>query len=217
MRIILLGPPGSGKGTQAKFISEKFSIPHVSTGDIFRFHISQKSLLGLEAKSYIDKGQLVPDEVTIKLIESRLTEDDCKNGFLLDGFPRTINQADALESLLNKINASVNNVINIEVPSQDIIDRITGRRVCKNCGASYHVSFNPSAVKDICDRCGGPLIQREDDTENTVRKRLAVYENQTKPLVEYYSKKGLLCNINGKQDIAKVFKDICSILGSGIE
>jgi adenylate kinase len=143
MRIILLGPPGSGKGTQAKFLSEKFSIPHISTGDIFRLHISQKSLLGLEAKSYIDKGQLVPDEVTIKLIESRLTEDDCKNGFLLDGFPRTIKQADALVSLLIKMNASVDSVINIEVPSKDIIDRITGRRVCKNCGASYHIIFNP--------------------------------------------------------------------------
>ena len=216
MRIILLGPPGSGKGTQAKFLSEKFSIPHISTGDIFRLHISQKSLLGLEAKSYIDKGQLVPDEVTIKLIESRLTEDDCKNGFLLDGFPRTIKQADALESLLIKMNASVDSVINIEVPSKDIIDRITGRRVCKNCGASYHIIFNPSAVKDICDRCEGPLIQREDDTEGTVRKRLDVYESQTKPLVSYYDEKGLLCNINGSQDIAKVFKDICSILGSGI-
>jgi adenylate kinase len=216
MRIILLGPPGSGKGTQAKFLSEKFSIPHISTGDIFRLHISQKSLLGLEAKSYIDKGQLVPDEVTIKLIESRLTEDDCKNGFLLDGFPRTIKQADALVSLLIKMNASVDSVINIEVPSKDIIDRITGRRVCKNCGASYHIIFNPSAVKDICDRCEGPLIQREDDTEGTVRKRLDVYESQTKPLVRYYDEKGLLRNINGSQDIAKVFKDICSILGSGI-
>jgi adenylate kinase len=216
MRIILLGPPGSGKGTQAKFLSEKFSIPHISTGDIFRLHISQKSLLGLEAKSYIDKGQLVPDEVTIKLIESRLTEDDCKNGFLLDGFPRTIKQADALVSLLIKMNASVDSVINIEVPSKDIIDRITGRRVCKNCGASYHIIFNPSAVKDICDRCEGPLIQREDDTEGTVRKRLDVYESQTKPLVSYYDEKGLLRNINGSQDIAKVFKDICSILGSGI-
>lgn len=216
MRIILLGPPGSGKGTQAKFLSEKFSIPHISTGDIFRLHISQKSLLGLEAKSYIDKGQLVPDEVTIKLIESRLTEDDCKNGFLLDGFPRTIKQADALESLLIKMNASVDSVINIGVPSKEIIDRITGRRVCKNCGASYHIIFNPSAVKDICDRCEGPLIQREDDTEGTVRKRLDVYESQTKPLVRYYDEKGLLRNINGSQDIAKVFKDICSILGSGI-
>lgn len=217
MRIILLGPPGSGKGTQAKFISEKFSIPHISTGDIFRLHISQKSLLGLEAKSYIDKGQLVPDEVTIKLIESRLTEDDCKNGFLLDGFPRTIKQADALESLLKKIDASVDSVVNIEVPSKNIIDRITGRRVCKNCGASYHIIFNPSAVKDICDRCGGLLIQREDDKEGTVIKRLDVYNSQTKPLVRYYDEKGLLRNINGDQDIAKVFKDICSILGSGIE
>lgn len=217
MRIILLGPPGSGKGTQAKLISEKFGIPHISTGDIFRLHISQKSSLGLEAKSYIDKGQLVPDELTIKLIESRLTEDDCKNGFLLDGFPRTINQADALEGLLKKINASVDSVINIEVPSEDIIDRITGRRVCKKCGASYHIIFNPSAAKDICDRCGGPLIQREDDTEGTVRKRLEVYESQTKPLIRYYEEKGLLRNTNGSQDIAKVFKDICNILGSGIE
>lgn len=217
MRIILLGPPGSGKGTQAKLISEKFGIPHISTGDIFRLHISQKSSLGLEAKSYIDKGQLVPDELTIKLIESRLTEDDCKNGFLLDGFPRTINQADALEGLLKKINASVDSVINIEVPSEDIIDRITGRRVCKNCGASYHIIFNPSAASGICDRCEGPLIQREDDTEGTVRKRLEVYENQTKPLIKYYDEKGLLRNVNGSQDIAKVFKDICNILGSGIE
>ena len=217
MRIILLGPPGSGKGTQAKFISERFGMPHISTGDIFRFHINQKSLLGLEAKSFIDKGQLVPDQVTIKLIESRLTEDDCNNGFLLDGFPRTINQADALEGLLNKIGASVDSVINIEVPSEDIVDRITGRRICKDCGASYHIIFNPSAAKDVCDRCGGTLMQREDDTENTVRKRLAVYENQTKPLIRYYDEKGLLRNINGSQDITKVFKDICSILGSGIE
>lgn len=217
MRIILLGPPGSGKGTQAKFISEKFSIPHISTGDIFRLHISQKSLLGLEAKSYIDKGQLVPDEVTIKLIKSRLTEDDCKKGFLLDGFPRTIIQADALESLLKEINVSVDSVINIEVPAEDIIDRITGRRVCKKCGASYHIIFNPSAANDICDKCTGPLIQREDDTEGTVRKRLEVYESQTKPLIRYYEDKGLLRNINGSQDIAKVFKDICNILGSGIE
>jgi len=217
MRIILLGPPGSGKGTQAKFIIEKFSIPHISTGDIFRLHISQKSLLGLEAKSYIDKGQLVPDEVTVQLIKSRLTEDDCKNGFLLDGFPRTIKQADALESLLKEINVSVDSVINIEVPTEDIIDRITGRRVCKKCGASYHIIFNPSAANDICDRCGGPLIQREDDTEGTVRKRLEVYESETKPLIRYYEEKGLLRNVNGSQDIAKVFKDICNILGSGIE
>lgn len=217
MRIILLGPPGSGKGTQAKFIIEKFSIPHISTGDIFRLHISQKSLLGLEAKSYIDKGQLVPDEVTVQLIKSRLTEDDCKNGFLLDGFPRTIKQADALESLLKEINVSVDSVINIEVSTEDIIDRITGRRVCKKCGASYHIIFNPSAANDICDRCGGPLIQREDDTEGTVRKRLEVYESETKPLIRYYEEKGLLRNVNGSQDIAKVFKDICNILGSGIE
>lgn len=217
MRIILLGPPGSGKGTQAKLISEKFSIPHISTGDIFRLHISQKTLLGLEAKSYIDKGQLVPDEVTVKLIKSRLTEDDCNKGFLLDGFPRTIKQADALESLLKEINVSVDSVINIEVPAEEIIDRITGRRVCKKCGASYHIIFNPSATNGICDRCDGPLIQREDDTEDTVRKRLEVYESQTKPLIRYYEEKGLLRNANGSQDIAKVFKDICNILGSGIE
>lgn len=214
MRIVLLGPPGSGKGTQAKFIVDKFGIPHISTGDIFRKNIKEETPLGVEAKSYMDKGQLVPDELTIAIVEDRLKEDDCKNGFMLDGFPRTLGQAEALTKVLESMGTSLNHVINIEVADEALIDRLTGRRVCPACGASFHMVFNPPKKEGICDYCSAEVVQRADDNVETVSSRLAVYSDQTKPLINYYQEKGTLRSINGEQDIQKVFKDICEALGS---
>lgn len=214
MRIVLLGPPGAGKGTQAKSIVDKYAIPHISTGDIFRKNIKEKTPLGIAAKEYIDKGCLVPDEVTVAIVEDRIKQADCIRGFLLDGFPRTVNQADALEKVLEKMGLKLDYVINIEVTSEALIERLSGRRVCLSCGASFHIKYNPPKREGICDICGGKLIQRDDDSENTVKNRLEVYSSQTAPLIEYYNEKGLLHSVDGEQDIDNVLKDIYNILGS---
>ena len=213
MKIVLLGPPGAGKGTQAKSISNKFSIPHVSTGDIFRKHISEMTPLGIEAKRNIDKGLLVTDSVTIQLVIERLKQDDCKKGFLLDGFPRTVAQAEALDDFLDNIEDRLSTALLIDVPKDFIIDRMSGRRVCLSCGASYHVEFNPSINEGKCNICGSDIIQRKDDEEKTVRNRLEIYDKQTQPLINYYKEKNLLSVLDGTQAINDVFKSICDILG----
>ena len=214
MRIILLGPPGAGKGTQAKSISNKFSIPHVSTGDIFRKNISEKTPLGIEAKKHIDKGHLVPDELTIDIIKDRLNNEDCINGFLLDGYPRTVNQAEVLETLLKEKGDSIDTALLIKVPREFILKRMTGRRVCLACGASYHIAFNPPEREGKCNLCGSALVQRADDNEDTVNERLDIYDAQTEPLIKYYSDKNLLSVVDGTQAINGVFESICSILGA---
>lgn len=212
MRIVLLGPPGAGKGTQAAKIVSEFNIPHISTGDIFRKNLKEGTPLGLKAKKYMDKGLLVPDDLVVELVKDRLTQEDCKDGFMLDGFPRTELQAKALDDELKSLETSLDVVINIEVDHNLLIERITGRRICKDCGATYHVKFNPPKVQGICDACGGELYQREDDKEETVKKRLEVYTEQTEPLIQYYKKKELLQTIDGQQDINIVFKDIKEVL-----
>lgn len=214
MKIVLLGPPGAGKGTQAKSISNRYSIPHISTGDIFRKNISENTPLGIEAKSYMDNGQLVPDEVTINMVKGRLQQDDCKNGYLLDGFPRTVHQAEALDNFLTEREESIDTALLIEVPKEFILERMTGRRVCPSCGASYHIKFNPPANDGKCDLCGSDVIQRKDDTEETVKERLDVYENQTQPLIDFYKNKKQLSVVDGTQAINEVFESICKILGS---
>ncbi len=213
MRLILLGPPGAGKGTQADKIAKEYNIPHISTGDIFRANIKNETELGLKAKQYIDNGELVPDSVVVAIVEDRIKQDDTKNGFLLDGFPRTENQALALDEALKEIGISLDAVININVDSQILVSRITGRRICKDCGATYHVEFNPSAEEGVCDLCGGELYQRSDDNEDTVQNRIDVYNKQTAPLIEYYSKQDLIKTIDGEQAIDKVFTDIVKKLG----
>lgn len=213
MEIILLGPPGAGKGTQAKSISAKYCIPHVSTGDIFRRQIIAMTPLGIEAKKYIDKGQLVPDELTIDIVRERLTQDDCREGFLLDGFPRTIKQAEALDEFLGKKEQELDAAVAIHVPRAFILERMTGRRVCVSCGASYHIKFNPPKVDEKCDICGNSIIQRKDDIEKTVNERLDVYEHQTQPVIEYYKKKNILSIVDGTQSIEDIFDSICGILG----
>ncbi|WP_373897467.1 adenylate kinase [Haloimpatiens sp. FM7315] len=213
MKIILLGPPGAGKGTQAKSISEKYCIPHISTGDIFRKNISEKTSLGVKAKEYMDKGLLVPDELTIDLVKDRLSKEDCKNGFLLDGFPRTVKQAEALDLFLKSNDEVIDTALLIEVPRELILERMTGRRVCQLCGASYHVKFNPPKNEGICDKCQSNLVQRKDDNEKTVKDRLDVYDNQTQPLIEYYKSRNVLSTVDGTLAIDKVFEDISSILG----
>lgn len=215
MKIVLLGPPGAGKGTQAKSISNRYSIPHISTGDIFRKNISEETPLGIEAKRYIDNGQLVPDKVTIDMVNDRLTWDDCKNGYLLDGFPRTVIQAEALEEFLATRDEKLDTSLLIEVPMGFILERMTGRRVCPSCGASYHVKFNPSTIDGVCDVCGSDIVQRKDDIEDTVRERLDVYERQTQPLIDFYKEKNLLSTVDGTKAINEVFESICTILGSG--
>ena len=214
MKIVLLGPPGAGKGTQAKSISNRYSIPHISTGDIFRKNISENTPLGIEAKSYMDNGQLVPDEVTINMVKGRLQQDDCKNGYLLDGFPRTVHQAEALDNFLTEREESIDTALLIEVPKEFILERMTGRRVCPSCGASYHIKFNPPTNDGKCDLCGSDVIQRKDDTEETVKERLDVYENQTQPLIDFYKNKKQLSVVDGTQAINEVFESICKILGS---
>lgn len=212
MKLILLGAPGAGKGTQAKYICDKYSIVHVSTGDIFRKNISEKTPLGNEAKRYIDSGKLVPDEVTISMLLNRIVEDDCKNGYILDGFPRTVKQAEALTKFLNKRNEFLDKVLLINVPKKFVLDRVTGRRVCPKCGASYHVLSNPPKVEGKCDDCGASIIQRSDDNETSVNQRLQEYTKQTEPLIEYYTKMKILKDIDGTKSIDKVFKDICAVL-----
>ncbi len=213
MRLILLGPPGAGKGTQAEKIAKEFNIPHISTGDIFRANIKNETELGIKAKQYIDNGELVPDSVVVAIVEDRIKQDDTKNGFLLDGFPRTENQALALDEVLNELGISLDAVINIKVDSQVLVSRITGRRICKDCGATYHIEFNPPAEEGVCDLCGGELYQRSDDNEDTVQNRIDVYNKQTAPLIEYYSKQDLIKTIDGEQAIDKVFTDIVKKLG----
>ena len=212
LRIILLGAPGAGKGTQAKSISNKYNIPHISTGDIFRKNISERTPLGIEAKNYIDNGQLVPDELTIDIIKSRLVEEDCENGYLLDGYPRTVEQAKALDVFLNEREANLDTALLIKVPREFILERMTGRRVCPSCGASYHVRFNPPKNEGICDICGSDIIQRDDDAEITVNKRLDIYEAQTHPLIEYYKSRDLLSEVDGTQAINDVFENVSKVL-----
>lgn len=213
MNLVLMGLPGAGKGTQAEKIVQKYGIPHISTGDMFRAAIKDETDLGLKAKSFMDKGELVPDEVTIGIVRERLSKDDCERGFLLDGFPRTVPQADALENILAELNKKINFVINIDVDQDILMERLTGRRICKDCGATYHLVFNPPAKADECDRCGGELYQRADDNEATVKTRLDVNIKQTKPLLDFYEAKGYLRNIDGQQDIDKVFTDLDRLLG----
>jgi adenylate kinase len=214
MRLILLGPPGAGKGTQAASIVEKYKVPHISTGDIFRKNIKEGTELGKKAQEYINKGQLVPDSLTVALVEDRLQQDDAKDGFLLDGFPRTIAQAEALDKVLADMECSLERVINIKVDLNLLVERACGRRICKECGATYHIMFNPSKVDDVCDKCSGPLYQRADDNEETVSNRIKVYMDETAPLIEYYGKQDKIADINGQQDISKVFEDIVKVLGA---
>ena len=214
MRIILLGPPGAGKGTQAAGIVNKYNIPHISTGDIFRKNIKEETELGKKAKEYMDKGLLVPDELTVGLVTSRISEPDCANGFMLDGFPRNVSQAKHLDVFLKETNIKLDNVINIEVDKNILVERAVGRRICKSCGATYHVEFNPPKTEGVCNVCGGELYQRQDDTEETVSKRIQVYLDETKPLADYYANEGIISNINGQQSIDEVFEDIVNALGS---
>ncbi len=212
MRLILLGPPGAGKGTQASAIVKKYSIPHISTGDIFRSNIKMGTELGKGAKKYMDKGLLVPDDLVIAIVKDRLTEDDCKEGFLLDGFPRTVNQGEALDRELSQMSVKLDKVINIDVGKEVLIERAIGRRICKDCGATYHIKFNPSKKEGVCDICGGQLLQRDDDTKETVEKRIEVYLKQTKPLIDYYTGKGLILNVDGAKPIDLLFEEIVEAL-----
>lgn len=212
MRLVLLGPPGAGKGTQASAIVKKYSIPHISTGDIFRSNIKEGTELGKQVESYMNKGLLVPDELVVSIVKDRLTKDDCKNGFLLDGFPRTVAQAEALDEELSNMNIKLDRVINIEVGKEILIERAIGRRICKDCGATYHIKYNPSKEEGICDVCGGELYQRDDDNKDTVEKRIEVYHKQTKPLIDYYDKKGLLLNVDGTKSIEEIFNEIVESL-----
>ena len=213
MRLVLLGPPGAGKGTQAASMVEKYNIVHISTGDLLRAAVKAGTELGKEAKGYMESGQLVPDTLILGLVEERIQKEDCQEGFLLDGFPRTPAQADALDEMLKKLGQKLDAVVNIEVPLDKLMVRLTGRRVCKKCGATYHVAFNPSPKGDLCGACGDALIQRADDTKATVKNRLDVYEQQTAPLIDYYTNAGIIKNINGDQDIKKVLEDIAIALG----
>jgi adenylate kinase len=214
MNLVLMGLPGAGKGTQAEKIVEKYGIPHISTGDMFRAAIKESTELGLQAKSFMDQGNLVPDEVTIGIVRERLSKEDCAEGFLLDGFPRTVAQAEELENILSDLNKKIDYVINIDVDQEFLMERLTGRRICKSCGSTYHLVFNPPAKDGVCDRCGGELYQRADDNAETVQNRLEVNQKQTKPLLDFYEGKGYLRNINGQQDIRKVFDDLDQLLRS---
>ena len=213
MKIIMLGAPGAGKGTQAINIAKEYDIPHVSTGDIFRANIKNGTELGKAAKEYMDAGKLVPDEITIGMLLDRISEEDCKNGYVLDGFPRTIPQAESLKEALTKRGEKIDFAVDIEVPDTEITARMTGRRSCPKCGATYHISFNPTKQEGVCDECGGELVQRADDKPETVEKRLHVYHEQTQPLIEFYQKEGVLCTIDGTVAPKDVFKAITEVLG----
>lgn len=212
MRIILMGPPGAGKGTQAEKLIDLYQIPHISTGDMFRKAQKDGTELGLKAKSYMDQGQLVPDEVTVGIVKERLAETDCKDGFLLDGFPRTVQQADALDTILSELEMSLDCVVNIEVDKAFLVDRLTGRRVCRACGATYHIANKAPKVEGVCDKCGGELYQRGDDTIETVSNRLDVYAAQTAPLIDYYKSKGIMSSIDGSKSMEEVLADIRAAL-----
>lgn len=213
MKIIMLGAPGAGKGTQAKMIADKYQIPHISTGDIFRANIKNGTELGKKAKTYMDQGLLVPDELVVDLIMDRFKEADCVNGYVLDGFPRTIPQAEALDEALSKIGEKVDYAINVEVPDDNIVRRMSGRRACVGCGATYHIVYNPTKKENVCDRCNGELILRDDDKPETVLNRLKVYHDQTQPLIAYYEKKNVMKEVDGTKDMKEVFADIVAILG----
>ncbi|WP_027087373.1 adenylate kinase [Cohnella panacarvi] len=212
MNILFMGPPGAGKGTQAERIVEQFGVPHISTGDAFRLAMKQGTPLGLKAKEYVDQGLLVPDEVTNGIVRDRLAEPDCAGGFLLDGFPRTIAQAEALDGMLNDMGRKIDHVINLKVDRSFLLARLTGRRICKSCGTTYHIAFNPPKQEGICDKCGGELYQRSDDTEEKVGTRLDEYTSKTAPLLKYYGDKGLLREVDGEKDIDAVTADIGSLL-----
>ena len=208
MRLVLLGPPGAGKGTQASAIVKKYNIPHISTGDIFRSNIKEGTELGMKAKEYMDKGLLVPDEVVVSIVKDRLTHDDCANGFLLDGFPRTVNQGEALDTELSSMGLKLDRVVNIEADSNALIERAIGRRICKECGATYHIKYNPPKTEGLCDIEGSTLYQRDDDVEETVATRINVYLEQTQPLIDYYKEKKLILNIDGMNSINDIFNSI---------
>ncbi|MEK4248126.1 adenylate kinase [Paenibacillus sp. FSL W7-1287] len=212
MNILFMGPPGAGKGTQAERIVEEFNIPHISTGDAFRLAMKQGTPIGLKAKEYIDQGLLVPDEITNGIVKERLAQADCEKGFLLDGFPRTIQQAEALDSMLQELGRSIDHVVNLDVDRDLLLARLTGRRICKSCGATYHIMFNPPKTEGVCDKDGGELYQRSDDSEEKVGTRLDEYTSKTAPLLDYYSKQGLLREVNGEQDINVVTAEIISTL-----
>ena len=212
MKIIMLGAPGAGKGTQAKMIAEKYSIPHVSTGDIFRANIKNGTELGKEAKKYMDQGLLVPDELTVKILLDRVAQDDCKNGYVLDGFPRTIPQAEVLDKALTELGDKIDYAINVDVPDENIIKRMSGRRACVTCGATYHIVHIPPKKEGVCDTCGSELILRDDDKPETVKNRLDVYHKQTQPLIDFYTEKGVLRSVDGPVDMKDVFAAIVAIL-----
>ena len=214
MKIVMLGAPGAGKGTQAKMIAAKYQIPHISTGDIFRANIKNGTELGKKAKSYMDQGLLVPDELTVDLVIDRLAQDDCKNGYILDGFPRTIPQAEALDAALAKLGEKMDYAIDVDVPDENIVSRMSGRRACTGCGATYHIVYNPSKKGEYCEVCGEKLILRDDDKPETVQKRLNVYHDQTQPLIDYYTKQSILKTVDGTQDMNDVFAEIAKILGA---
>ncbi len=211
MDIILLGPPGSGKGTQAKMIADKYKVKHISTGDILRENVRNGTPLGVEAKKFMDAGKLVPDSLLIDIIKDRLAKPDVKAGWMLDGYPRTIPQAEALDKILPSLGQKIDVVLNVDVPDQELIKRVTGRRMCK-CGTTYHVQFNPPKVAGKCDACGADLYQRQDDTEETVKQRLDAYHKQTQPLIDFYTKRGIVANINGTGDIKAIFGNITKVL-----
>jgi adenylate kinase len=213
MNIILLGPPGAGKGTQAKMLVDKYGIPQISTGDILRANLKAQTELGLEAKKYMDAGKLVPDEVVIGIINNRLKESDCQKGYMLDGFPRTVAQAEALDKILAEGGSGIDDVISIEVPNEELMGRLTGRRTCRQCGQGFHVMFDPPKQEGVCDKCSGELYQRDDDNEETVGNRLKVYADQTQPLIDYYTAKGLLRPIKGVGKMSEVFDRIVAVLG----
>lgn len=213
MYILLMGPPGAGKGTQAERLIETYGIPQISTGDMFRAAVKEQTPLGLEAKKYMDNGQLVPDAVTVGIVKERLAKDDCKKGFILDGFPRTTSQAVSLDAILQDLGIKLNGVVNIAVPDEELVRRTTGRQICRSCGAMYHITFKPSKKAGVCDKCGGALYQRDDDKMETVKKRLSVYAAQTKPLIDYYKNSNLYIEINGAREMDAVFNDIVASLG----
>lgn len=213
MKIIMLGAPGAGKGTQAKMIAEKYGIPHVSTGDIFRANIKNGTELGMEAKKYMDQGQLVPDELTVKILLDRVAQADCANGYVLDGFPRTIPQAEVLDKALTELNDAIDYAINVDVPDENIVKRMSGRRACLACGATYHIEHIPPKQEGVCDKCGQPLVLRDDDKPETVLNRLKVYHDQTQPLIDFYTEKGVLKSVDGTVDMKDVFNAIVAILG----